>query len=68
MLNAANSHWYVLTSKPREQQRACDNFILQCYNTFLPKIAKVIKKDSYNNSASTIISQLLIYPARQASG
>jgi hypothetical protein len=27
MLNAANSHWYVLTSKPREEQRAYDNLI-----------------------------------------
>jgi hypothetical protein len=25
MLNAANSHWYALTSKPREEQRAHDN-------------------------------------------
>jgi transcriptional antiterminator RfaH len=44
MLNAANSHWYVLTSKPREEQRAYDNLISQGYDIFLPKIAKVIKR------------------------
>ena len=44
MLNAANTYWYVLTSKPREEQRAHDNLISQGYDTFLPKITKVIKK------------------------
>jgi transcriptional antiterminator RfaH len=44
MLDAENSHWYVLTSKPREEQRAYDNLISQGYDTFLPKITKVIKK------------------------
>jgi transcriptional antiterminator RfaH len=44
MSNAANSHWYVLTSKPREEQRAYDNLSSQGYDVFLPKIAKVIKK------------------------
>jgi transcriptional antiterminator RfaH len=44
MLNAANSHWYVLTSKPREEQRAYDNLTTQGFEVFLPKIAKVIKK------------------------
>jgi transcriptional antiterminator RfaH len=44
MLDAVNSHWYVLTSKPREEQRAYDNLISQGYDTFLPKITKVIKK------------------------
>jgi hypothetical protein len=29
MLNAANSHWYLLTSKPREEQRAYDNLTIQ---------------------------------------
>ena len=44
MLNGVSSHWYVLTSKPREEQRAYDNVISQGYDTFLPKITKVIKK------------------------
>jgi transcriptional antiterminator RfaH len=44
MLNTANSHWYVLTSKSREEQRAHDNLVLQGYDIFLPKIAKIIKK------------------------
>jgi transcriptional antiterminator RfaH len=44
MLKTANSHWYVLTSKPREEQRAYDNLISQGYDIFLPKLAKVIKK------------------------
>jgi transcriptional antiterminator RfaH len=44
MLNAANSHWYVLTSKPRQEPRAHDNLVSQCYDIFLPRIAKVIKK------------------------
>jgi transcriptional antiterminator RfaH len=43
MLNAANAHWYVLTTKPREEQRAYDNLFSQGYDIFLPKIAKVIK-------------------------
>jgi transcriptional antiterminator RfaH len=41
MLCAANSHWYVLTSKPREEQRAYDNLTMQGYDIFLPKIAQV---------------------------
>jgi transcriptional antiterminator RfaH len=44
MLNTANPHWYVLTSKPREEQRAYDNLISQGHDVFLPKIAKVEKK------------------------
>jgi transcriptional antiterminator RfaH len=44
MLNAANTHWYVLTSKPREEQRAYDNLTMQGHEVFLPKVAKVIKK------------------------
>ena len=44
MVNAANTHWYVLTSKPREEQRAYDNLVIQGYEVFLPKIAQVIKK------------------------
>jgi transcriptional antiterminator RfaH len=34
MLNAANSHWYVLTSKPKEEQRAYKNLISQGYDIF----------------------------------
>jgi transcriptional antiterminator RfaH len=44
MLCTANSQWYVLTSKLREEQRAYDNLISQGYDIFLPKIAKVLKK------------------------
>jgi transcriptional antiterminator RfaH len=44
MLNAANTHWYVLTSKPREEQRAYDNLTIQGHEVFLPKVAQVIKK------------------------
>jgi transcriptional antiterminator RfaH len=44
MLNAAKSHWYVLTSKPREEQRAYDNLTTQGYEVFLPKMVQVTKK------------------------
>jgi transcriptional antiterminator RfaH len=43
MLNAANSHWYLLTSKPREEQRAYDNLTIQGHEVFLPKVAKGVK-------------------------
>jgi transcriptional antiterminator RfaH len=51
MLNAANSHWYVLTSKPREEQRAYDNLTMQDYEVFLPKIAQVTKKKGLKQTA-----------------
>jgi transcriptional antiterminator RfaH len=41
MLNATNTHWYVLTYKPREEQRAYDNLTMQGYEVFLPRIAQV---------------------------
>ena len=44
MVNAANTHWFVLTTKPREEQRAYDNLTAQGHEVFLPKVAKVIKK------------------------
>jgi transcriptional antiterminator RfaH len=44
MLNAANTHWYVLTSKPREEQRAYDNLTMQGYEVFLPKMVQATKK------------------------
>ncbi|TRX57203.1 transcription/translation regulatory transformer protein RfaH [Thalassomonas sp. M1454] len=48
MLNAqeyqSSQHWYVLTSKPREEQRAFDNLTSQGHDVFLPKIAKVKKR------------------------
>jgi transcriptional antiterminator RfaH len=44
MVNVANAHWYVLTSKPREEQRAYDNLTMQGYEVFLPKMAQVSKK------------------------
>jgi transcriptional antiterminator RfaH len=55
MLDAVNFHWYVLTTKPREEQRAYDNLISQGYDTFLPKITKVIKK----NVVKTVVLQPL---------
>ncbi|MDG1733832.1 MAG: transcription/translation regulatory transformer protein RfaH [Thalassotalea sp.] len=39
----SNAQWFVLTSKPREEQRAFDNLTSQGYEAFLPKIAKVKK-------------------------
>ena len=47
MVSAANTHWYVLTSKPREEQRAYDNLTIQGYEVFLAKVAKVIKKKGH---------------------
>jgi transcriptional antiterminator RfaH len=44
MLSAVNTQWFVLTSKPREEQRAYDNLTQQDYEVFLPKIAQVSKK------------------------
>jgi transcriptional antiterminator RfaH len=44
MVNVANTHWYVLTSKPREEQRAYDNLTMQGYEVFLPKMVQVSKK------------------------
>jgi hypothetical protein len=34
MLKTAISHWYVLHSKPREEQRAYDNLTMQSYEVF----------------------------------
>jgi transcriptional antiterminator RfaH len=51
MLNAANSHWYVLTSKPREEHRAYDNLTMQGYEVFLPKIAQVSKNRGLKQTA-----------------
>jgi transcriptional antiterminator RfaH len=45
MLNALSTQWFVLTTKPREEQRAYDNLVIQGYEVFLPKIAQVIKKN-----------------------
>ncbi|AGH45544.1 transcription/translation regulatory transformer protein RfaH [Paraglaciecola psychrophila] len=48
MLNADNGQWFVLTSKPREEQRAYDNLTMQGYEVFLPKIAQVTKINNRN--------------------
>jgi transcriptional antiterminator RfaH len=45
MVNAVSTQWFVLTTKPREEQRAYDNLVIQGYEVFLPKIAQVIKKN-----------------------
>jgi len=39
-----STQWFVLTSKPREEQRAYDNLTLQGYEVYLPKIAKITKR------------------------
>lgn len=44
MTNAPQTYWYLLTSKPREEQRASDNLSSQGYDVFLPKISKVKKR------------------------
>jgi len=51
MLNALSRHWFVLTTKPREEQRAYANLIMQGYEVFLPKIAHVIKKNGLKTVA-----------------
>ncbi len=44
MVNTSTSTWFVLTSKPREEQRAHDNLTSQGYEVFLPKISKISKR------------------------
>ena len=44
MLNGVSIQWFVLTTKPREEQRAYDNLTSQGYEVFYPKITKVVKK------------------------
>jgi transcriptional antiterminator RfaH len=51
MLNTVSTYWFVLTTKPREEQRAYDNLTSQGYEVFLPKVAKVIKKKSVKTRA-----------------
>ena len=45
MSSAETHNWYVLTSKPREEQRAFDNLCQQGYDCFLPKISKLKKRN-----------------------
>ncbi|WP_371185703.1 transcription/translation regulatory transformer protein RfaH [Thalassotalea maritima] len=45
MSKAVTYKWYVLTSKPRDEQRAYDNLVSQGYHCFLPKISKVKKRN-----------------------
>ena len=44
MSNTNKCHWFLLTSKSREEQRAVDNLTNQGLEVFLPKIAKVTKR------------------------
>jgi transcriptional antiterminator RfaH len=44
MVNVLSMQWFVLTTKPREEQRAYDNLTSQGHEVFYPKVAKVIKK------------------------
>ncbi|WP_371378377.1 transcription/translation regulatory transformer protein RfaH [Thalassotalea aquiviva] len=50
MTDQRKSQWYVLTSKPREEQRAYDNLQNQGYEVFLPKVSKIKKR----NGAKTV--------------
>jgi transcriptional antiterminator RfaH len=44
MVNELSTQWFVLTTKPREEQRAYDNLTTQGHEVFYPKITKVVKK------------------------
>jgi transcriptional antiterminator RfaH len=44
MTEATTKQWFVLTSKPREEQRAADNLTAQGYSVFLPKIVTIRKR------------------------
>ena len=44
MLNKNQYHWFLLTSKSREEQRAFDNLSAQGLEVFLPKVASVKKR------------------------
>ena len=44
MINKSTAKGFVLTSKPREEQRAHDNLTSQGYEVFLPKISKISKR------------------------
>jgi transcriptional antiterminator RfaH len=44
MVNAVSTQWFVLTTKPREEQRAYDNLTSQGYEVFYPKITKIVKE------------------------
>ena len=43
-LSINECHWFLLSSKPREEQRGFDNLSNQGYDVFLPKVAKVKKR------------------------
>lgn len=57
MSNNKNTHWYLLTSKPREEQRAFDNLVSQGYDVYLPKIAKIKKRQGIKS-----VSQEPLFP------
>ena len=44
MSNTKVTNWFLLSSKPREEQRGFDNLSNQGYEVFLPKVAKVKKR------------------------
>ncbi|NMP16491.1 transcription/translation regulatory transformer protein RfaH [Thalassotalea sp. Y01] len=44
-------NWYVLTSKPRDEQRAHDNLVSQGFEVFLPKISTVKKRQGMKSVA-----------------
>jgi transcriptional antiterminator RfaH len=44
MSTAITKQWFVLTSKPREEQRAFDNLANQGFEVFLPKVARIKKR------------------------
>jgi len=47
MVNVLSTQWFVLITKPREEQRAYDNLTSQGHEVFYPKVAKVIKKKGF---------------------
>jgi transcriptional antiterminator RfaH len=51
MTEATTKQWFVLTSKPREEQRAADNLTAQGYSVFLPKVARIKKRQGIKSVA-----------------
>ncbi|TWX72946.1 transcription/translation regulatory transformer protein RfaH [Colwellia sp. C1TZA3] len=51
MSNNNKCHWFLLTSKSREEQRAFDNLTNQGLDVFLPKVAKIKKRQGVKSLA-----------------
>ena len=50
-LSIKEYNWFLLSSKPREEQRGFDNLNNQGYEVFLPKVAKVKKRQGIKSVA-----------------